>query len=181
MPEMTTLEDNHTNTLNGPRNTKYTSAITDERDHNQHFEQLLANRANSSLDDGLKHFLREVASDFIKVNMLHNFARLAATGYCRVDGEWKTVIPAAHLEKSATIKALPADGYHAASFPSTRESADALSYSEHSIYQAAHELHFSGALTYCASFGDADIGYMDVQASFSANLSRTHSFAASVV
>jgi hypothetical protein len=117
-----------------------------------------------SIDETLKNFLREVANDCIKVDLLCYFTRLATTGYYKLDDNWKSVSPAQpNAHQVQHLNSLPLDGYHAASFPSTQELAEALSYSEHSVRHAAQELHPCGALTYCASFGDADICYMDVK------------------
>jgi hypothetical protein len=116
------------------------------------------------LSGTVKQFLRDVVDTSIKVDMLCYFARLATTGYYKSDSEWKTLSPAAvDTENSASLAVLPAHGYPAASFPSTQELAAALFHSEQSVHRAACELHSTGALTYCASFGDTDICYMDVK------------------
>jgi hypothetical protein len=116
------------------------------------------------LDGALETFLREVASDCIKVDILCYFARLAKTGYHRLDNSWKSLCstPSATSEGSR-LEQRPTAGYHSASFPSTQELAAALSYNEHSVRRAAQELHPCGALTYCAAFGGSDICYMDIK------------------
>lgn len=119
---------------------------------------------DQSIDPTLQTFLRAIADDCIKVDLLCYFTRLATTGYYKLDDNWKSVSPAWPEAPSLQhLNRLPLDGYHAASFPSTQELAESLSYTEHRVREAARQLHPGGALTYCASFGDTDICYMDVK------------------
>ena len=117
-----------------------------------------------SIDSTLQTFLRDIANNCVKVDLLCYFTRLATTGYYKLDANWESVAPA---QPDARLlqqwNGLPLDGYHAPSFPSTQQLAEALSYNEHRVRHAAQQLHPYGALTYCASFGDTDICHMDVK------------------
>jgi hypothetical protein len=89
------------------------------------FQEETVLQAKTALDDVLKTFLREVADNSIKVDVLCYFTRLATSGYYKLDEKWKSVLPTSPVNASTLqpqgLHGLPATGCHAASFSSTQE------------------------------------------------------------